>query len=64
MTSTGPLSGASWGAAFGGELNPGMQKQLGDFSAYKATAVDNFNQLLKEMSGTAVSAHIIEEVTA
>lgn len=54
------LLGASWGAALGpqlgGKLSPELQKQLGDFAAYKATAFDNFNQLLKELSGTAVSA--------
>lgn len=50
------LMGASWGAALGGKLSPALQKQLGDFAAYKATAYDNFNQLLKELSGTAVSA--------
>lgn len=50
------LLGASWGAAFGGKLSPEMQKNLSDFARYRATAFDNFNQLLKELSGTAVSA--------
>lgn len=50
------LMGASWGAAFGGKLNPQMEKQLRDYATYRATAFDNFNQLLKELSGTAVSA--------
>lgn len=50
------LMGASWGAAMGAKVNPQMQKQLQEFAAYKATAFDNFNQLLKELSGTAVSA--------
>lgn len=50
------LMGASWGAALGGKLNPKLQKELEDFAAFKATAFDNFNQLLKELSGTAVSA--------
>ena len=50
------MLGASWGAAFGGNLNPEMQKQLQDYASYRATAFDNFNQLLKELSGTAVSA--------
>ena len=50
------MMGASWGAKFGGKLAPQDQKQLQDFARFKATAFDNFNQLLKEMSGTAVSA--------
>lgn len=50
------LLGASWGAKFGGKIPPDMEKQLGDFAAFKATSYDNFNQLLKELSGTAVSA--------
>lgn len=50
------MMGASWGAKFGGKLAPEDQKQLQDFARFKATAFDNFNQLLKEMSGTAVNA--------
>lgn len=50
------LMGASWGASFGGKLSPQMDKQLRDYASYRATAFDNFNQLLKELSGTAVSA--------
>ncbi len=50
------LMGASWGASMGGKLSPEMQRQLSEFSSFKATAFDNFNQLLKELSGTAVSA--------
>lgn len=50
------LYGASWGAAMGAKLSPELQRELGDFARYKLTAYDNFNQLLKELSGTAVSA--------
>lgn len=50
------MMGSAWGAKFGGRLAPQDQKQLQDFARFKATAFDNFNQLLKEMSGTAVSA--------
>ncbi len=50
------LLGASWGAAFGGKLDPKMEQQLRDYAAFRATGFDNFNQLLKELSGTAVSA--------
>lgn len=54
------LLGASWGSAFGGKLSPEIQSQLRDFSSFKATAFDNFNQLLKELSGTAVSAQELQ----
>lgn len=54
------LYGASWGAAFGGKLPPDMQKNLGEFAQFKAAAFDNFNQLLKELSGTAVSAQELQ----
>jgi hypothetical protein len=50
------LMGASWGASLGAPLSHDMQKTLGEFARYKATAFDNFNQLLKELSGTAVTA--------
>lgn len=50
------MLGLSWGAKFGGKLPPDDQRRLQDFAKFKATAYDNFNQLLKELSGTAVSA--------
>lgn len=54
------MAGASWGSFLGpdivGKMAPETTKTLQEFAAYKATAFDNFNQLLKELSGTAVSA--------
>lgn len=50
------MLGASWGAKFGGKMNPQLETELRGYAAFKATAFDNFNQLLKELSGTAVSA--------
>jgi len=50
------MLGASWSAALTGKLNPEMTKELSDFAKYKTAGFDNFNQLLKELSGTAVSA--------
>lgn len=54
------MYGASWGAAFGAKLPPDVEKQLSDYAEYRATAFDNFNQILKELSGTAVSAQELE----
>ena len=54
------MLGASWGAAFGGKLSPDVERNLRDFAAFKATGFDNFNQILKELSGTAVSAQELQ----
>jgi hypothetical protein len=50
------MTGLSWGAAMGAPISPEMRKDLSEFAKYRVAAFDNFNQLLKELSGTAVSA--------
>lgn len=50
------MFGAQWGSKLGGKVNPQVQGMLQEYAAFRATAFDNFNQLLKELSGTAVSA--------
>lgn len=50
------MVGASWGSSFGGKLDPQTERDLRGYSQFKAAAFDNFNQILKELSGTAVSA--------
>ncbi|MBA2125053.1 hypothetical protein DLM45_02275 [Hyphomicrobium methylovorum] len=58
------MSGASWSSFLGADpdktFGAGTTQMLKDYSAYRSTAYNNFNMLLKELSGTAVSAQELQ----
>lgn len=47
-----------------GSLPPEQKQQLERFHAYRSAAIGHFNQMLKELSGTAVSAQEFERIKA
>jgi hypothetical protein len=58
------MTGASWGSKIGMPLNPNDERSLQDFARFKQASIENLNRLLKEMSGTAVSAQEYTRMTA
>lgn len=48
----------------GGKLSPEHQREMERFHAYRASTIGHFNQMLKELSGTAVSAQEFERIKA
>jgi hypothetical protein len=47
-----------------GSLPPEQKQQLERFHGYRSAAIGHFNQMLKELSGTAVSAQEFERIKA
>lgn len=63
----GDRAGKAWlgaQAKLGRSLKPDQEAKLGDYAAYRSTAVDNLNATLKEMSGAAVTPQEYERIKA
>lgn len=48
----------------GGTLTPTAQAQLAQFNQFRSASIGHFNRMLKELSGTAVSAQEFERIKA
>jgi hypothetical protein len=47
-----------------GTLSPEKQKQLGDYAVFRATALDNLSQYIKEITGAAMTDAEAKRITA
>jgi hypothetical protein len=55
--------GTAWTEKLGGKVSPEKQEALTKFTAFRVEAVGNFNALLKEASGTAVTENELKRMT-
>ncbi len=56
------LAGASWSAKFGSKLSPQLQGELRNYAKFRSSTVNNANQILKELSGAAVTPQEYERI--
>lgn len=56
------LAGASWSSKFGGKLSPQIQSELREYAGFRSSTVNNANQILKELSGAAVTPQEYERI--
>lgn len=56
------LLGQSWSAKMGGKLSPQQRSELNRYAAFRSSTVNNANQILKELSGAAVTPQEYERI--
>jgi hypothetical protein len=56
------LLGQSWSAKMGGKLSPDQAKEMNRYAAFRSSTVNNANQILKELSGAAVTPQEYERI--